>query len=365
MATMNTRRRNEARSIAEQAAEWLLILEEGRAADREAFSDWLNQSPLHVGAFLRASAVDALVGEADRERSIDIDSEPFRDDLPDIGAPSSHTGADMAPATTARLAWLSSKWHWAAAASVAIVVIAAGAVLLTQRLGGDAWKHYVTAVGEQRILELEDGSVLFLGPGSKVDVRFAADERQLRLEAGEAMFRVQHDAARPFRVHSGGSVIQAIGTQFNVNRVRGDAVVSVIEGVVQISQERSLVEKIVAPVAGTQEPQVKPVRLSAGQEARIAGNGKVAAPTKAEVDHVKAWRERRLTFVNETLLSIAEEFNRFNSAPKIRVEDSAVGVRRYAASFAADDPESLVVVLEKDPQLQIERRGSDIIIRGR
>jgi ferric-dicitrate binding protein FerR (iron transport regulator) len=66
MTTMKTRRDTEARSVAEQAAEWLLILEDGRQEDRENFADWLNQSPLHVAAFLRASAVDSLLGEVDR-----------------------------------------------------------------------------------------------------------------------------------------------------------------------------------------------------------------------------------------------------------------------------------------------------------
>jgi transmembrane sensor len=377
MTTMKTRRDTESRSISEQAAEWLLILEDGRPEDREAFADWMKQSPLHVGAFLRASAVDSLLSEVDRDRSIEIQTGPFTDDSPDIRQRDPHEPDVELHETTIqpghadrtgspRPRWVQRKWQWAAAASVALVAIAASALFVTQKVSGvDPWSHYVTAVGEQRILELEDGSTLFLGPGSRLDVRFTPGERQLRLEAGEAMFRVRHDASRPFRVHSGGSVIQAIGTQFNVNRVRGDSVVSVIEGVVQISQDRSLAEKLVAPLARSIKAEVRPVRLAAGQETRIADNGKVAAPTRAEVDRLKAWRERRLTFINETLFTIAEEFNRYNSSPKIHVEDALAGDRRYAAAFDADDPESLVVVLEKDPKLQIEQRSGEIIIRGR
>jgi transmembrane sensor len=370
MATMKTRRVNEARNIAEQAAEWLLILEDGRAEDREAFADWMKQSPLHVAAFLRASAVDSLLGEIDRERSIPIETGPFVDDVADVARLGDVDSADPAPSAAAprgfdRSGLLGRNWQWAAAACVALITVAIGSVFVSQKMSGDPWKHYVTAIGEQRILELEDGSTLFLGPGSRVDVRFAADQRQLRLEAGEAMFRVRHDASRPFRVHSGEAVIQALGTQFNVNRVRGDSVVSVIEGVVQISHERTLVEKLVSPVTSSVKPEALPVRLAAGQETRIAGNGKVAAPTRAEVDRLRAWRERRLTFINETLFTIAEEFNRYNSAPKIRVGDAVAGERRYAAAFDADDPESLVVVLEKDPKLQIEQRAGEIIIRER
>jgi transmembrane sensor len=358
---MHTRRANEARNIAEQAAEWLLILEEDKPEDREAFADWMKQSPLHVAAFLRASAVDSLLGEVDKQREIELDTGPFTDEPPEIGRSGDADSLDAPPAPR----WLARNWRWAAAACVALLAVAIGAVFVAQRMSGDAWKHYATAIGEQRILELEDGSTLFLSPGSRVDVLFTADDRQLRLAAGEAMFRVRHDASRPFRVHSGGAVIQALGTQFNVNHVRGDSVVSVIEGVVQISHDRTLVEKLVSPVTGAVRAEVMPVRLAAGQETRIAVNGKVAAPTRAEVDRLKAWRERRLTFINETLFTIAEEFNRYNSAPKIRVNDAVAGERRYAAAFDADDPESLVVVLEKDPKLQIEQHADEIVIRGR
>jgi transmembrane sensor len=205
---------------------------------------------------------------------------------------------------------------------------------------------------------------MYLSPGSRVDVLFVADERKLQLDAGEAMFKVHHDASRPFRVHSGSSVIQAVGTQFSVNRMRGDSVVSVVEGAVQISRDRSLVEKIVAPVTGSGSADVKAVRLTAGQETRIGGGGEVATPKRTDVDPMKDWKDRRLTFINETLFAMAEEFNRYNRT-KIRVEDAAAGERRYAAAFDADDLESLVAVLQSDSTLQIEKRNDEIVVSSR
>jgi transmembrane sensor len=146
--------------------------------------------------------------------------------------------------------------------------------------------------------------------------------------------------------------------------VRDDSVVSVVEGVVQISRDRGLVEKIVAPVMGSGSADVKAIRLSAGQETRIGGGGEVAAPKRTDVDPVKDWKDRRLTFINETLFAMAEEFNRYNRT-KIRVEDAAAGERRYAAAFDADDLESLVAVLQRDSTLQIEKRGDEIVVSSR
>jgi transmembrane sensor len=106
------------------------------------------------------------------------------------------------------------------------------------------------------------------------------------------------------------------------------------------------------------------VRVTAGQKSRIAADGAIAAPTPAEVDRAKLWRERRLNFIDETLYAITEEFNRYLRTP-IVVRDASVGERRYAAAFDADDPESLLAVLARDPNLIIERHPDKIIIRAR
>src|SRR5581483_7180897 len=84
MTTMKSRQETEARSIAEQAAEWLLILEDEQPENREAFAAWLARSPLHVGAFLRASAVDSLLNEFGPTERIAIDTALFKDELPDV-----------------------------------------------------------------------------------------------------------------------------------------------------------------------------------------------------------------------------------------------------------------------------------------
>jgi len=360
MASMKSRRDTEARSTAEQAAEWLLIMEDATDADRETFSAWLLESPTHVEAYLRAAAIDSLLTEVDPEKSIELDGGSFDDivDIPSARPPADNPAYDAAPPARA---W-KKRTFWALAASVVLAVAIGIAFKSTQT---DRWQHYSAAIGEQRTLTLTDGSVMYLGPGSSVDVRFESDERRLKLLAGAAMFQVHHDTTRPFRVHSGRAVVEAVGTQFNVSLVRGESVVSVVEGVVQVTREQSLVEKLAPIVVRTDRAELKPVRLAAGQETRVADDGKVAAPKLAAADPVNDWKSRRLTFINETLFVIADEFNRYNINPKIRIEDAGAGDQRYAAAFDADDPESLVTVLEKDPKLTVEHRGDDIVIRSR
>jgi len=356
VTTMKTRVDVENRSVAEQAAEWRIILESGDAKDQEAFADWLTRSPLHVGAFLRATAIDELGAQIDMDKSIPIDAGPF-EESPDI-EPLQETR--LSPSTTPSAKRHRKHWGIWLAIAASLGTVAVSVPFALRALAVEDGKHYTAAVGEQRILDLEDGSTLYLSPGSAVDVSIDASARKVVLLQGEAMFRVASDPHRPFAVHSGKTVIQALGTQFSVNRIREDSVVSVVNGVVQISHARNWVERIVPPLQGA--PAITPVRLTAGQETRVAEDGSVPKAKAATIDPLKNWQERRLTFVNESLYAIADEFNRYNRSPKIRVDDSRAGEMRFAAAFDADDPESLAVVLQLNPALQVERRPGEIVI---
>jgi len=177
------------------------------------------------------------------------------------------------------------------------------------------------------------------------------------------MFKVSHDPARPFLVHSGNSIIQAIGTQFNVRRRQDDSVVSVTEGVVQVSRERGLMETLVPGEAPA--GNIEPVRLKAGEALQIGRDGSITSPVPVDVARVNAWRARRLIFQNDTLATIADEFNRYNLKPKIKIADAAVAERHFAVAFDADDPESLAAILKRDPTLEVEQTPDLIAIRAR
>jgi transmembrane sensor len=342
--------------IVEQAVGWIVGLQEDSSVEnRAAFSAWLKESPKNVEAFLRASALDTSLGEMGRERRLG----ELPDPLPDLASSVLNLGQARVPSAVVRRGFAGTKWL-ALAASVAVIAVTAGAFAWILTGEGREWREFASAVGEQRTIELEDGSVMYLAPGSDLELSFGSDERALRLKSGEAMFQVARDASRPFRVYSGDVIVQALGTRFTVNRhSRGDTVVAVTEGTVQVSQETGLIGTFV-PAAR----RAAPVQVTAGQETRVAASGKVGAPKTAVVDRAEDLRNRRLTFAGEELATIADEFNRYNHT-KIHIEGEAVGERRYALSINADDPESLMDVLRADGELLIERSERGIIIRSR
>lgn len=335
--------------IAEEAAEWVGTLQQATPQEHKAFARWLTESRRNVEAFLFASAVEKMLDGVDSQRRLDVDALLAKTAVNVVPIAA---GTSAAPRSTAEKPSYAG-WRWAAG-------LAAIAVLTVGWRVYDGWKdsrNYLTGVGEQRAVRLADGSLIQLNTRSRVQIRFTDKEREVRLLEGEALFQVERDPTRPFRVNTGNAVVQALGTQFNIYRRRDVITVSVIEGAVSISPQKAAPKLPQSHDAST--------ALVAGEEARIASTGKIIQRESLDMTRAVAWRQRRLMFKKDTLADMAEAFNRYNRSPQIRIEDAAIAGKRYTGIFDADDPESLVEYLARDHSLIFERRDSELVIRQR
>ena len=199
-----------------------------------------------------------------------------------------------------------------------------------------------------------------LNTHSRVAIRLGTHAREVRLLRGEALFHVAHDPSRPFLVSTDDAVVQAVGTQFDVYRRDDGTVVAVLEGRVNVTTAApapAASGSAAAPVAGRGAPRAAAVRsLGASQEAQVSHEGSVSIREVNNVSDTVAWRERRLIFRDQTLEQIVGEFNRYRAHP-IRLEGSGVSERVYTGVFDADDADSLLQVLARDPAPRGGARG--------
>jgi transmembrane sensor len=330
------------KSISERAAQWVASLQSGGAREHAAFAAWLRESPQHVREYLLMTALEKELGEVDLQ-GLDIDgllAKVGRNIVPlkTTPHPRIESGAGSVPLPQGQRGPASRRYRLAIAAGLIGATIAAGWWGFVQRAA-----TYSTAVGEQRTFELADGSAVQLNPASRIRVRISAEARDVELLAGEALFKVKHETVRPFRVRSGAALIEDLGTQFHVYRRSSGTVVSVIEGAVQIAS----------------------VRLDAGQEGRVATDGKTVERSTLDPAQLDSWRERHLTFSGDTLADIAADFNRYNRKPQIRVEGAALQAKRYSGGFDADDPESLIEYLRQSDAIEVRRAGDELVVRPR
>lgn len=327
----------------EEAALWLQRLrDEDTPEVRAAFSDWVRRGVGNLQEFLLAQAMWRELDHIDAGTRERLWSAPDEGTVVDFASrqapPVQATQATALPRRRARVL---------AAACVVMFAVLTGALWFQSRPHPDT---FVTRIGEQKTVKLSDGSVVYLNTGSRIEVGFRRDERVVTLVAGEALFSIAHDAARPFYVLTDSARIRAVGTQFNVYRNSGaETRVAVIEGVVQVSRD----------TAGTEGP----VRLGAGDEAKVGAKG-VVKSVEPSVQRAVSWRSRRLVFPDNPVGEISEEFNRYNSIP-IRIEGEALRERRMGGTFDADDPAPLLDFLARDSRVEIQRGEKEILVRVR
>ncbi|HEY7638152.1 MAG TPA: FecR domain-containing protein [Steroidobacteraceae bacterium] len=339
-------RHKETLSVAEQAAEWMLIMESPSAEERAAFWNWLESSPLHVRELILAVKTQRRLRGFDRTRELDVNAilARVRSNIAHIGTP-----ADLEPQRSPK-----TRWFYAAAACLALITIGAAGYWTFW----ESRNTYSTAIGQQLVFELDDGSVVYLNTDSRMKVRFSEQARDVFLASGQALFEVKHDRARPFRVHTASSIVEAVGTQFDVRVLGNKTLVSVVEGVVRVLQPEFDSVTIKLP---------EPPRLAAGEAATVDDHGKVERTAKVDVTAVSAWKQQRLIFNEETLGWIADEFNRYNATPRLRIEGDALRAQRFNGVFNAHSPESLVEYLQEylhgDPSIVFERTDDEIVIR--
>jgi len=346
------------RQLADEAAEWLFRLEAASPEERRAFVRWLKSSKDAPDEVLLAKSTDILLRQLLRERPVDladlsvVDTNnvaplPVTPDTRDLGA--------ECPSGSSR-----RRWTWISGLGVGIA--AAISLLVIEPPLVSRWLHpsvYTTAIGEQRSVELNDGSAISINARSSVRVKFTEHARDVYLTAGQAMFTVAKDADRPFRVHVNDTVVQAIGTKFDVRRAAGRISVAVVEGTVRITTEAA------TQAASSLATLAAATQVTAGEAVSVGDTGRITPPKPINVAEVSAWQQRRLVFADNTLAEIAEEFARFNRTPQLRIEGEALRARRFSGVFDADAPEALLVYLSEDETIAFDRQGDEIVIMPR
>jgi len=223
----------------------------------------------------------------------------------------------------------SPRWNVATAAAIVAAVIGAGAAWWLGRdaqsvAQAPALREYATPRGRRAAFRLLDGTEITLNADSRLraPVTLGDHQRDVYLE-GEAYFRVVHDAARPFVVHTAAGTIRDIGTAFSV-RAYGD-----------VARERVAVVEGSVALAAT--------ALRAGQVATRLRTGTVRVLRGASVSDEVAWTRGRLVFANVPLGEAAQSLSRWYDLD-VRVPDQELAGRPVTGSYR-DEPVAQVLTL--------------------
>lgn len=210
---------------------------------------------------------------------------------------------------------------WAAALAAGIAAVALG-VRLAGTPGAPPLATLAAVPGETLTATLDDGSLVRLAPGSRVEDRSTADLRSVSLR-GRAFFAVVRDEDRPFEVRTEAGAVRVLGTRFDMLQRDDDLRVVVVEGRVAVSNERGSVE------------------VERGGVARIAGGAGPVASVGEDVFALLDWPDGVLVYRATPLAEVAEEVSRQFGRP-VSVEGAELGATRISASFEDESFEEVV-----------------------
>lgn len=105
------------------------------------------------------------------------------------------------------------------------------------------WTSYTTHKGEYKKISLPDSSIVYLRPGSHLEVAtpFVQQNRNVKLVEGEAFFDIRHNPQHPLVVEASQITTQVLGTTFIISNYKAMDHISVmlLTGKVAVNTEKT------------------------------------------------------------------------------------------------------------------------------
>lgn len=285
-------------SVHELAISWVTRLHSGDCTDQERhdFEVWLAQSEAHRIAHREVAA--------------------FWEGLSQIEP---HAAPQLAAART----YLRKARHSRRALSKKRLAGVLSLVLITG-LSPLWWSWfttdiYRTAKGESASIQLSDGSRIDLNTDTELSVQYTWTRRTVKLEHGEALFEVVHNAEKPFEVIAADGRIQDIGTRFNIYRQADRVSVTVLEGEVSVAAKSSAAQNLIP-----------------GQQISYDSTGQTSAISHADTDVATAWQKGQLVFKGQPLNVVLEQLGRYHDI-SLQVPDSRLQSLKVSGVFPTNN----------------------------
>jgi transmembrane sensor len=223
-----------------------------------------------------------------------------------------------------------------------LLLVGALSLMFGQRLLPlDYWlAEQRTGTGEQRMLQLSDGTRVNLNTHSAIDVRYDADQRVIILREGEILVETGHrdNDPRPLLVKTRDGQLRAIGTRFLVRRKANGTLVSVLASAVAIRSRDEAEEHV----------------LHEGQQALFHADrfGTITAlPSNADT-----WARGMLVVDNARLADLLGELGRYRKG--YLAASPEVADLRITGSFPLDNTDLALQALLPTLPVQInQHRG--------
>lgn len=205
-----------------------------------------------------------------------------------------------------------------------------------------------TAIGQTYIVQLPDGSKVWLNAKSKLryPARFNANERRVFVE-GEAYFDIAKDKSKPFIVVSRQQEILVTGTQFNVQSYNDmdNSSTTLIEGAVRIESDQF----------------GKSIDLLPGQQ--LTGNKEGYKLNEVDFSGVLAWKNGKFEFDKEALPTVLLTLSRWYDFEYEQIEDPYLKRQVFSGTITRyTGLKEVLELLELTGAVKFKQQGRRLLI---
>ncbi|KAB0547271.1 FecR family protein [Pseudomonas argentinensis] len=311
-------------NLTHTALDWLLRIQQRPedAALRTELAAWLAIDTRHVEAYRQAERVWQLTGLNEAAAT------PPPAETPRI--PAAPIAAAAVPAIRPQRL-RRRRWPALLAGSLAacfILWVAPDAYLGYQ-------SDYRTDLGEQRSIELDDGSRVQLDSQSAISVEFDSSRREVRLLSGQAFFEVTPDQSRPFRVDANNLQITVTGTAFNVAVRASQLTVAVQHGSVRVAEGNHTLAEA----------------LHAGDRLQWRSSDQVTRD-KLPLSQIAVWQQGRLVVRDARIADVLDELRPYLPG-KLALRDDRLGAKRITGVYDLRDPDAALRAILQPYQGQV------------
>ena len=166
---------------------------------------------------------------------------------------------------------------------------------------------------------------------------------------GEAYFEVAHNSEQPFRVLTGGQIVEVLGTSFNVRAYTDahDVKIALVEGSVKVTDEKSGEAVILKPA----------------QEATIVKSDGLIVVSDIDLEMMMSWKTGRYVFHNLTFEEIAKMLEKgFNVT--IHIENQELKRKLYTMRFENGETlEEILNLIQINAKYSYQYKNGIVIIK--
>lgn len=201
------------------------------------------------------------------------------------------------------------------------------------------------AGSQMKKLILDDNTVVWLQKNSSLQYAQSnkTGNREVLL-SGEAYFEVQHNADRPFVVHSGALTVTDIGTRFNIKAYAGNR------------QQKVMVQEGI--VSASASPAKAADTMTAGQEWTFDQHTQLATVNNWSNQQNIPWQPGTIYFSNEYLDDIASQLeHRFNV--QFHFSNTAQRSMKFTGIFSVNESiDHIIDIICKAENIKSKRNGN-------